>query len=74
MNKPHLIENNNTPITKECFKTINQEFENEITSIALITDDVNEVENWKGLGEPKKKSNEEIIWTNSWNFKKWEYT
>ncbi|CAI6352262.1 unnamed protein product [Macrosiphum euphorbiae] len=55
MNKPHLIEDNNTPIIKECFEPINQEFENEITSIALITDNVNEVENWKGLGEPKKK-------------------
>lgn len=55
MNKPHLIEDNNTPIIEECFKTINQEFENEITSIALITDNVNEIENWKGLGEPKKK-------------------
>jgi len=55
MNKPNLIEDNNTPIIEECFETINQEFENEITSIALITDNVNEVENWKGLGEPKKK-------------------
>jgi len=63
MNKPYLIEDNHTPIIEECFETINQVFENEITSISLITDNVNEVENWKGPGEPKKKSNEEIIWT-----------
>jgi len=62
-NKPNLIEDNNTPIIEECLETINQEFENKITSIAFITDNVNEVENWKGLGEPKEKSNEEIIWT-----------
>lgn len=41
---------------EECFTAINQELKIDFTSIALITDNINEVENWKGLGEPKKKN------------------
>jgi len=55
MDGTYLFKDNNTPIIEECFQNINQEFENDITPIILITDNINEVENWKGLGEPKKK-------------------
>lgn len=56
IDETYLFEDNKTPIIEECFININQEFENDVNPIALITDNINEVENWKGLGEPKKKN------------------